>query len=114
MTIDSKGFIYEKNPLFYQIRKFDPRGVLVRSFSHPDIGNKIENYKLGDISNGPYFLQKGLVVVQRGNIVDLFDDDGNFLSGDIPLQHKILLAKGNTLFLEKQEKIMTMKDGKIP
>jgi hypothetical protein len=102
MTIDSKGLIYEKNPLFYQIRKFDPTGILIRSFSHPRKGDKIEDYRYGDFSNGPFFLQKGLLVIQRGRVVDLFDEDGNFLSGDIPLRHKILMAKGNMLFLEAQ------------
>jgi sugar lactone lactonase YvrE len=103
MTIDNKGFIYEKNPLFYQVRKFGPDGILVHSFSRPDKANKIENYSTGKISNGIFFISKGLLVIQRGSSIDIFDDEGNFLKGDLPLRHKVLFATENSLFLEEQQ-----------
>lgn len=102
MSIDSDGFIYEKNPLFSQVRKFGPGGVLIRSFARPDIGEGIEDFRSGHNSSGPFYLREGLLIVQRGKTIDLFDKDGNFIRGDIPLRHKILMAKEDTLYLESQ------------
>lgn len=103
MTISNNGFIFEKNPLYYQIRKFDPSGALIRSFSRPDSINKVENFAEGKISNGPFSLQNGLIIIQRGNALDIFNDEGAFLRGDLPIRDKVLFVKDNTLFLEEHE-----------
>ncbi len=103
MTIDNEGFIYEKNPLFYQIRKFSSMGAQITIFSRPDKVNKIENYSAGEVSNGPFILDSGLLIIQRGGSLDLFDGQGRFLKGDLPLHHRILLAKGNAVILEERQ-----------
>ncbi len=103
MTIGGDGFIYEKNPLFSQIRKFGPSGALVRSIVRPDKGKRIEDIASHDGYYGLFYLRKGLLVVQSGKTVDLFDNEGRFLKGDLPLRHRILLARGDTLYLESED-----------
>ncbi len=103
MAIGGDGFIYEKNPLFSQIRKFDPSGALVRSFVNPDKGKRTEDIASHDGYYGLFYLRKGFLVAQSGKTVDLFDNEGRFLKGDLPLRHRILLARGDTLYLESDD-----------
>jgi hypothetical protein len=103
MTIDKEDFIYEMNPLYYQVRKYTADGKFVKSFSNPHYRDGQREGKMPAILNGPHYLEKGLLVVQREKVIDIFDTEGNFLAGEIPLPQKIVAARGNTLYCEEWE-----------
>jgi hypothetical protein len=103
MAIDRDDFIYEMNPLYYQIRKYTADGKLIRSFSNPNSKNKMRKGGSAKILNGPYYLEKGLLIVQREDCLDIFDTEGNFIVGKIPLAQKIVNARRNALYLEEWE-----------
>lgn len=103
MAIDKDDSIYEMNPLFYRIRKYTSDGQPVKSFVNPHF--KQPEQKVGHwvVLNGPYYLEKGLLIVQLQNHLDIFDTEGNFLAGSIPLSLNIIYSDGNSIYLEKWE-----------
>lgn len=109
LTIDKDNFIYEMNPLYYQVRKYTADGKLAGSFSNPHYGNETRKGESPTILNGPHYLEKGLLIVQRESLIDIFDTEGNFLVGEIPLSQKIIAARGNTLYCEEWDETTPQK-----
>jgi hypothetical protein len=98
MTIGEDDFVYEMNPLYYQVRKFSAEGKLIGSFTNPHYRDARREGEPPTILSGPYYLERGAIVVQRGNLIDIFDTSGNFLAGDIPFSLKIIAARRNMLY----------------
>jgi len=44
-----------------------------------------------------------LLLVQLQNHLDIFDTEGNFLAGGIPLSLNIIYSDGNSFYVEKWE-----------
>jgi hypothetical protein len=101
MAIGEDDHIYEMNPLYYQIRKYTTDGRLIRSFTNPNIKKRIRKGGPDGILNGPFYLEKGLVVVQLDGLLDVFDTEGDLIVDKIPLAPKIIKAKRNALYLEE-------------
>lgn len=101
MTISEDERIYEMNPLYYQIRKYTTDGKLVKSFGNPNIEKRLRKGGPDGILNGPFYLEKGLIIVHRDGWLDIFDTEGNLIVDKIPLAQKIINAKRNTLYLEE-------------
>jgi len=103
IAIDKDDFIYEMNPLFYRIRKYTSGGQLVKSFVNPHFQQLEPREGRQGVLNGPYYLEKGLLLVQLQNHLDIFDTEGNFLAGGIPLSLNIIYSDGNSFYVEKWE-----------
>lgn len=103
MAIDKDDFIYEMNPLFYRIRKYTSDGQMLKSFVNPHLKQPEQKEGQWVVLNGPYYLEKGLLLVQLQNHLDIFDTEGNFLVGGIPLSLNIIFSDGNSVYLEKWE-----------
>lgn len=104
VDIDLNDYIYEMNPLHYQIRKWTPGGQLEKTFKIPkDLASINKSGKQYIILNGPFCLENGLIVVQRGNKIDCFNKNGDILARDISLQGKIIYARGKDIFVELWE-----------
>ncbi len=105
MTIDKDGFIYEMNPLLYRIRKFSGQGKLIKEFSRKTGLFKLVT-KEGDtpiIVYGPYYLEKGLIIAQVSEHLEIYDTEGNFIVGELPFKHRIIATKGNGFYIEQWE-----------
>ena len=103
MTINPAGFIYEMNPLYYQIRKFDSAGVLIKTFSRKTPIFRLEK-KEGTPSilmNGPFYLEKGLLIAQVGGYLEIYDPDGNLIAGELKFDPKIIAVKGNVFYARR-------------
>jgi len=100
MIIGEDDFIYEMNPLYYQIRKYFPSGKLVNSFSRNTRLYRIITKKGEEpiIVNGPFFLDNGLILAHVNNHLEIFDISGNFIAGEIPFPYKIIGTHVNTLY----------------
>ena len=109
MTIDKNDFIFEMNPLYYQVRKYTANGKIIKSFAKPHFRNDRKDSKRPLVLNGPYYLEKGVLIVQREDRIDIFDTEGNFLVGGIPLPQKIIYSKGNAIYLEQWEEPETQE-----
>lgn len=109
MTIDKNDFIFEMNPLYYQVRKYTADGKLIKSFANPHFRSARKKSKRPLVLNGPYYLEKGVLIVQREDRIDIFDTEGNFLVGEIPLPQKIIYAQGNAIYLEQWEEPESQK-----
>ncbi|MDH5386552.1 MAG: 6-bladed beta-propeller [Candidatus Aminicenantes bacterium] len=109
MTIDKNDFIFEMNPLYYQIRKYTADGKLIKSFANPNFRNARKKSERPLVLNGPYYLEKGVLIVQREDRIDIFDTEGNFIVDEIPLPQKIIYAQGNTIYLEQWEEPESQK-----
>ena len=103
IAIDKDDFIYEMNPLFYRIRKYTSGGQLVKSFVNPHFQQLEPREGRQGVLNGPYYLEKSLLLVQLQNHLDIFDTEGNFLAGGIPLSLNIIYSDGNSFYVEKWE-----------
>jgi len=105
MTIDRDDFIYEMNPLYYNIRKFSSDGKMIKAFSRKTNLFKVIT-KEGEtpiIICGPYYLEKGLIIAQVSKHLEIYDTEGNFIVGELPFSQKIIAAKGNRLYVEQWE-----------
>lgn len=105
MTIDRDGFIYEMNPLYYNIRKFTSDGKLVKTFSRNTPLFKIIT-KQGEkpiIVYGPYYLEKGLIMAQVSEHLEIYDTEGNFMVGELPFSHRIIATHGTSFYVEQWE-----------
>jgi len=114
MTIDKNDCIFEMNPLYYQIRKYTADGKLIKSFTNPHFRDSRKKSEQPLVLNGPYYLEKGLLIVQREDRIDIFDTEGNFLVGEISLPQKIINAQGNAIILEQWEKPDSQKQQMNP
>ena len=105
MTIDKNDFIYEMNPLYYNIRKFTPEGNLVKSFTHKTSLFKIitEAGQNPIIVYGPYYLDKGLIIAQVNEHLEIYDTEGNFMAGELPFSSKIIGTHENRLLVQLWE-----------
>lgn len=103
MDIDKNDFIYEMNSLYYQIRKYTSEGKLIKSFKNPYFRDIRRKGKHPLSLNGPFCLENGLLIIQREKNLDLFDTEGNFIVGGIPVTHKVIYARGNGIYLEVWE-----------
>jgi len=103
MTLDKNDFIFEMNPLYYQIRKYTADGDLIKSFTNLHLRKAKKEGKQPILLNGPYYLEKGLLIVQWENYIDLFDTEGYFLVGGIHLSQKIIYSQENSIYLEEWE-----------
>ena len=101
MAIDEDDHIYEMNPLYYQIRKYTTDGKLMRSFANLNIEKRIRKGGPEGILNGPFYLEKSLIVVQRDGLLDIFDIEGNLIVDKIPLAPKIIKTRRKALYLEE-------------
>jgi len=103
MTIGDDDFIYEMNPLYYQIRKFNSEGELIKSFSrHTKLFQIItEENKSPIIVHGPYYLEKGLIMANVSEHLEIYDTEGNFIVGKLPFSKKILGTMGNSIYVEQ-------------
>lgn len=105
MTVDKNGFIYEMNPLLYKIRKFSSEGKLIKEFSHNTGLFKLVT-KEGEtpiIVYGPYYLEKGLIIAQVSQSLEIYDTEGNFIVGELPFKHEIIANRGNNFYIEQWE-----------
>ena len=103
MDIDRNDQIYEMNSLYYQVRKYTPAGELIRSFDNPDVRSTAKTGERPPLLNGPFCLDRGIVLVQREDVLDLYDNEGNLIVSGIPCAHKLINAQGNTIYLEAWE-----------
>lgn len=104
MDIDEKNYIYEMNPLYYGIRKYNSDGRLIKNFEVPSSLKGVR--KIGDdyvILNGPFCLGQKFVLVQRGDKIDLYDPEGNYLSGNLSFSGKIRYTRANEMYVELWE-----------
>lgn len=102
VVIDKENFIFEMNLLLYKIRKYSPDGKLVNSFSRETSLFKIvtEKNESPIIVNGPYYLEKGLIMAKVNKHLEIYDTAGNFLAGDLPFDKKIVYTRGNSFYVE--------------
>ncbi|MBN2414542.1 6-bladed beta-propeller [bacterium] len=102
VAIDDQDHIFELNPLFYNIRKYDSLGKLIKSFSRTTDLFKIITDKdvTPIILNGPFYLEKGLIIVQLNGHLDIYDTKGNFLVGDIYFPQEIKCSHKNTIYIK--------------
>ncbi len=116
MTIDKNDFIYEMNPLHYNIRKFTPEGNLVKSFTRKTRLFKIitEDGQTPIIVYGPYYLDKGLIMAQVSEHLEIYDTEGNFLAGELPFSFKIIGTHGNCLLIRHWEESKKPEDQPNP
>lgn len=114
MDIDRNDQIYEMNSLYYQVRKYTPAGELIKSFGNPDVQFPIEAGERPPLLNGPFCLDNGVVIVQREDVLDLYDHEGTLTVSGIPCDHKIIFAQGNAIYLEAWEEAGTQEQGANP
>lgn len=105
MTIGKDDFIYEMNPLYYNIRKFSPSGELVASFSRKTRLFKVitGEGKTPIIVYGPYYLEKGLIITHVNKHLEIYDTNGHFIVGELPFTQRIVGFCGNRLYTELWE-----------
>ncbi|MFH0991230.1 MAG: 6-bladed beta-propeller [bacterium] len=104
MVIDTSGFIYEINPLFYRIRKYDSEGKLIKEFSEGKIiYEESEGRRSPVLMQGPLVLDKGIVFIQYDNQLDFYDTDGNLLVKSIPFEKDVLGCHGNSIYVKLED-----------
>jgi hypothetical protein len=118
MTIGKNDFIYEMNPLYYNIRKYSPEGNLITSFSHKTNLFKVitKEGKSPIIVYGPFYLEKGLIVAHVNEHLEIYDTNGHFIVGELPFTQRIIGAHGNCLYTvvwEEGEKDQVQLNPKI-
>lgn len=104
MDIDGDDNIYEMNPLYYQVRKWSPEGKLIKTFNVPSLLRGIKRSEDAYvILNGPFCLNKNIVIIQREGQIDLYDAEGNYLAGGLNLPGKIRYARDGEIYVELWE-----------
>ena len=97
LAIDENNYIYEINPLFYQIRKFDCEGNILKTASPASAVFKPEA-EPRTIINGPYLIHSKYLVVQIGKYLDIFDPELNQLAKELPFEEKIALVQNDRIY----------------
>ena len=109
MSIDRDGFVYEMNPLSYQVRKYGPEGVLIKTFTNPAAGDVGDPRKVHEFLNGPFCLDDGVIVIQRKGCLDLFDSDGRLITSGILAAQRVIYVSRNDLYFEVSDEGDTEK-----
>lgn len=118
MTIGKHDFIYEMNPLYYNIRKYSPDGKLITSFSRKTNLFKVimKEGKRPIIVYGPFYLEKGLLLAHVNEHLEIYDIKGNFIVGELPFKQRIISTHDNCLYTvvwEEGEKDQVQLNPKI-
>lgn len=102
MTIGEDDFIYEMNPLYYEIRKFSSNGEFVASFSRETKLFQIitKEGKTPVIVYGPYYLNRGLVIAHVNKHLEIYNTKGRFIVGDLAFSERIIGVHGNRIYTE--------------
>jgi len=50
------------------------------------------------IINGPYYLQKGFIIIQLNGHIEIYNTNGDFVVGEIPFKEKIVCTDKNTIY----------------
>ena len=105
MTIGKDDSIYEMNPLYYNIRKFSPEGDFISSFSRKSRLFKVITKEGVNpiIVYGPFYLAKGLVIAHVNEHLEIYDENGEFIVGELPFSQRIVGAQGNRVYTELWE-----------
>jgi len=113
LAFDKDNFLYEMNPIFYEIRKFDSEGNLIKNFGkaklglkETDIGNG-QKYNVPIIYKGPYIFDSNILMVESEGKLDFYDTEGNLIKSGIKSEKSITAAIGNYLYIVKNAE----KDG---
>jgi hypothetical protein len=100
MTIDEEDNIYEINPVYYRIRKYNADGKLLKTFAKASNSSFSLNVSKPTAINGPYYLKSGFIVIQIRNYIDIYKTNGDIILSEVPFEGKIVFSNGNNLYAE--------------
>ena len=100
VAIDEQDYIYECNPVFYQIRKFDSEGNGVKTFERETKLFKMvtDEDETAIVLNGPYYLKGGRLVIQLVGHIEIFDTSGKLVGGEIPFVERIIGSHADQIY----------------
>lgn len=93
--------IYEINPLFYQIRKYDIDGNLIKEClpnSNKFYLNNNNNDQDPILINGPFVVGEKYIIVQIENSIDIFDLNLIQIVKELPFKEKIVCTDKNKFY----------------
>ncbi|MCK5146036.1 6-bladed beta-propeller [bacterium] len=96
VCLDSMNNIYEINPVYYQIRKFNLNGDLLVTRT-PESSMYNTDKKIV-IINGPFMVDSKYMLVQIENCIDVFNLECKRIVTEQPFKEKIILAHGNMFY----------------
>jgi len=91
IAVDQKGYIYEINPIFYQIRKYDFKGNFVKKLT-PRSTIYTTRSKNTIIINGLFIIGEKYIIVQIKNHIDIYNLELNRITEELPFEEKIIYS----------------------
>lgn len=96
IDFDKKGSIYEINPIFYQIRKYDLKGNLIKKQT-PKSNIYLRRKKVIQI-NGPFIIGAKYIIVQIENHIDIYNHELVRIVTELPFREKIIYSNNNRFY----------------
>ena len=108
IAFDKQGHIYEMNPMYYEIRKFDLDGNLIKKFGDIKLkmveqnGGNGQKFEVPKLNDGPFVFDSKIIMVDASGSLDFYDDEGNLVKKGIEFKESIRAVIGNYLYIIKQ------------
>lgn len=93
-------FIYEMNPLYYNIRKYDMNGNLIQEFGKKIISKRIDPMTI-HFNYGPFIINGKYILIQHHDYIDIYNTNGELLVEKIKFEEEILGSHKKSLFIKK-------------
>lgn len=92
IVLDNNNNIYELNPIFYEIRKYNSDEKLLDIFHRKSRLYKIitDEEKIPILINGPYIIKNKYLLVQLSDHVEILTTEGDLYKGEIPFKEQII------------------------
>lgn len=109
MAVDRKSFVYEVNPLWQNIRKYNSYGIFITEFGSKEVtmlpytdkaGNKSE---VPRIVTGLFIFDDILMMVFDDNKMNFYDLDGEEIKKDVEIRKQIVYSSEKGIYLVDED-----------
>jgi hypothetical protein len=107
MAIDKKDFVYEVNPLWSDIRKYNSNGFFITEFGEKEVKMNQQTDKseaLPRVVEALFIYDEVVMVIYDNNKMDFYDPDGELLNKDVIIKGNIVSSSDNEIYMQSEKK----------
>lgn len=105
MQIDKKNFVYEVNPLWSNVRKYNSDGIFLTEFGSKKVRDYTNADKIGVEKISPRIIESliifrdYLLLIYNDDKMDVYDLDGEVINKNIKISNRILFSSDTELYV---------------
>ncbi len=109
MGIDKKDFVYEVNPRWSNVRKYNSAGIFITEFGSKEVSKPTNADKIGVLKKGLriveaiFIIQDVIMLIYSDGKMDIYDLDGELLNQGIKINENIICSTENEIYTQSRK-----------